>query len=65
MGHVGSTDMSTLSQRMCSCYCQPVLPNHVSMEMATACIIETNRGWASTSACLESKGNKRNFFLGP
>ncbi|CDH54327.1 poly polymerase pla1 [Lichtheimia corymbifera JMRC:FSU:9682] len=25
------------------------------LEMATACIIETNRGWASTSACLESK----------
>lgn len=59
MGHVGCSDMSALSQCMCSCYCQSILQDYVSVEMATASIIETNWRWSFASACLESKGNEK------
>lgn len=63
MGHVGCSDMSALSQCMCSCYCQSILQDYVSVEMATASIIETNWRWSLASACLESKGNEKQSFF--
>lgn len=42
MGNASGSDMSIVSERMRSSYCKSIFPDHVSMEMAPACITETH-----------------------